>query len=97
MARVTSPDPNDPASHQRAIRSLASELGAPPEKVSIVYEHELKRVQVDARVTPFVVVFARKGTRECLICAGQKRMAKCAAHARCPIDIWNESQRTPTK
>lgn len=84
--------PDENVAKARDIASLAQELGVPPDKVALVYEHELDRVKIDAKVTPFVVVFARRGTRECLLCAGEKRMAKCAAHARCPIDIWNEAQ-----
>jgi hypothetical protein len=84
-------DVDEAARHSRAIDALARELGAPPGKVRLVYEHELRRVTNGAQVNDFLVVFARKGTRECLLCPRTTRMAKCKDHARCPVELWNDS------
>ena len=82
-------DPDEQARHDKAISSLAFELRLPEGRVRFVYEIELTRITTGARVTEYLALLARKGARECLLCAGRSVKAKCATRARCPVDSLN--------
>jgi hypothetical protein len=84
-------DTDERAKHDSAIRSLAHELQAPPGKVRLVYEEELERIRVGARVTDFLVVLVRRSARECLVCEGKAKKDKCATRTRCPLSVQEES------
>ena len=82
-------DSDDQAQHDRAMRSLALELRVPEVSVRMVYEDELRRLMTDVHVREFLVVFARRGARECLICEGKTRKAKCATRSSCRVETMN--------
>jgi Protein of unknown function (DUF3562) len=58
---------DDKALNQRAIEELAREVDQPVADVMTVYEDEFARLKSDAKITDYLVLFARRRTRETLL------------------------------
>jgi hypothetical protein len=59
-----SDDANEESIHLRAIRALAAEFGQPVGEVAEVYESEVARLELNAKVADFVALFAARRTRD---------------------------------
>jgi Protein of unknown function (DUF3562) len=60
-------DPDEQASNLGAIEELAQETKRPFSEVKEVYEVELARLKVDARIMDYVPLFASRRTRARLL------------------------------
>jgi hypothetical protein len=52
--------------HARAIKTLARDLKSPEAQISQIYELELEKLKVDARVKEFLTVLVSRRIREIL-------------------------------
>jgi hypothetical protein len=58
---------DDPNQHLNAIEEIAIESGRPLSQVQSIYEAELARLEADAHVRDYVLLFASRRTREALV------------------------------
>jgi hypothetical protein len=58
---------DDANQHLNAIEEIAVESGRPMSEVQSIYEAELARLEADAHVRDYVLLFASRRTREALV------------------------------
>jgi hypothetical protein len=58
---------DDANPHLNAIEEIAVESGRPVSQVQSIYEAELARLEADAHVRDYVLLFASRRTREALV------------------------------